>query len=290
MLDKEENEILATKDHYYFDEGLGVERSKHNILVKSFKRKDQFIKFFAENLMTLNQLTPHEVKFFVNCLSFMNYQNTIIINGDFRKDVAAQMKISLPAVSKHLKSLIDKEILIHLDPDDLDEETKEALKLGNHQKKMYLISPKVVGKGSFRDLAEVRQILVKKFNFNEMKYSQEIIDERIYSGSTSINSKDYEIKQINNLQTPNSDKTTIVVGEKDKKQAIEHIPEEKNKDILQIYNLLQNVIKEEKDSFFEKMKRIESLVTSVQEKLIENDHIEEYMNLKNSFEIGKEND
>ncbi|EJP2870367.1 hypothetical protein NTM01_001640, partial [Campylobacter jejuni] len=271
--------VLATKDHYYIDKKTDMETSRHSVVAQRFTNREQFVKFFAENLFVLNNLSGNEMKFFINCLSFMNYQNTIIINSDFRKDLSKLLDISLPAISNHLKTLIEKEILIHLNPKELNESEKQYFKLTDRQTKMYLINPKVVGKGSFRDLKEMRQILIRRFNFDDLRFEQEIIDEREYNTNFD-KTKKYQVADIIKSKNDNSENTTIIIDEK--KEAINNNNNENNA-ILSLSAELKTTLNEIKKDYIRQIQGIEKIVNKVQDQLIENNQIEEYKDLKTIY-------
>ncbi|TXE82925.1 hypothetical protein FPD46_03830 [Campylobacter peloridis] len=300
---KKDIKILATRDHYFLDEESGVEQSKHDVIAKKFQSKQQFIKFFGENLVTLNKLTGNEIKFFVNCLSFMNYQNTIILNSDLRKDLKEILNISLPAISMHLKSLIEKEILIHLDPKKLSDEEKEYFKLTDRQSKMYLMNPKIVGKGSFKDLKEMRQILIKKFNFDKLEFEQQIVDERIYFDNDT-KKNEYTVEKVIKSSDENTQNTMVIVDEKDKetktnnkeilalneekKIESESIQPQKN-DLTKDNNLLSlskeviELFNKEQKEHYNRMKKLEILMEAVQDKLIEENKLDDFQKVKDEF-------
>ena len=68
----------------------------------------------------------------------------------------------------------EKEVILLLDTDVLTDEELVFYKLVRGMKKAFLINPNLVGKGSFRDLMKMRQVVIRDFDRKGMRYRKEI--------------------------------------------------------------------------------------------------------------------
>lgn len=276
-MDNSKIEILASQNHIRGN-GKNKMTSKNTTIARRFDNKQQFVKFFGKSVITLNELTGNEVKFFVNCLNYMNYQNTIILGSDVRNDLCYLLKLQKPAISNYIKSLKAKKILIHLDPEKLTSEEKEYFKLTDRQKKMFLVNPDVVGKGSFRDLIQMRQILIKTFDFENLTFEQEIINEASYI-SDDEKLKPHVIENVVHKQGDNSVETTILVKEQKENLIKQETPT--NNELVQKANELIEHLSRQQEEVNKNKKSLNNFIELLQDELINNGQIEQFKELKN---------
>ncbi|ELM5134774.1 hypothetical protein Q3B19_001150, partial [Campylobacter coli] len=167
-------------------------------------------------------------------MSNMNYKNIVNVNLDLRSEIIHKSKLHRNTVSRAINSLQEKKIVLKLDTDDL----KKAYDV--FAKNAFLINPNVIGKGSFRDLRNLRQTIVQNFNADRFEMTKEVFTEVEYKGLQEIknNKEDYEIKAIQQTQNNNEKNTEIFLAKKGNVNVLENKQptlfdnEENNKEVL----------------------------------------------------------
>lgn len=185
--------------------------------VSSFVQKadtqDNFVKLFLSNMNFLVESLNHlEMKVLFYCIQKINYRNvfqynsTEFVNYHVHKNIMS--KASFYRSFNHLKELkvflpIEKQE--HLDALDL------------FGKNYFLINPNLVGKGSFRDIKEIRQMTVKVFDFDKLEMKEDISTDYVYDGFNNVlkNPDKYKIESINEIKSNNRTETEFVIAEKD---------------------------------------------------------------------------
>ncbi|MGI7641226.1 hypothetical protein ACNF6L_08660 [Campylobacter coli] len=217
------------------DYTTGEIKEKDNILIKKVKKKDEFIKMMALNLQFLaTELENSEKTVLFLLMSNMNYKNIVNVNLDLRSEIIHKSKLHRNTVSRAINSLQEKKIILKLDTDDL----KKAYDV--FAKNAFLINPNVIGKGSFRDLRNLRQTIVQNFNADRFEMTKEVFTEVEYKGLQEIknNKEDYEIKAIQQTQNNNEKNTEIFLAKKGNVNVLENKQptlfdnEENNKEVL----------------------------------------------------------
>lgn len=213
---------IFSQEYLLEDSNTGEVVRNTGAVTKNFKKKDDFVKFFIEGVDFINSanISGNEIKFLINCLKWVNYKNILIMDSRMRKAIAQGMNVSLPAVSVCLKKLIDKEVLVHLDPSKLNPEVKAEFNLLDDDKKVYLINPNVIGKGSFRDLSKVKQVVVKEYDFEKLDYKKEVFNSFLYDGAEELieNKDKHQIDNIEILEHDSGKDVKVFVSERDKKE------------------------------------------------------------------------
>lgn len=191
------------------DMGTGQVFAKENISVKQFIKQDDFIQFFVENLAFLTNLESSEKATLFGVLAKMDYGNIISINASTRKNLMGRTGLSKATISRGISGLIDKKILLFINTEDLKDKYKV---FDDHS---YLVNPNVVGKGSFKELKRLRQMVVTDFNFDKQEVTREIIRETEFEGFNNIkeNLSNYEIKAVEqkNDEETKSKNTTVII-------------------------------------------------------------------------------
>lgn len=99
----------------------------------------------------------------------MNYYNIIRIDSGLRKRLEVASKLSQGSVSKAIKGLIDKGVFLKINIDQAKEFNIEAF-----TSKEYVINPNLVGRGSFKEMKNMRQTVVTNFDFETLTMKKEI--------------------------------------------------------------------------------------------------------------------
>ncbi|EFO4793580.1 hypothetical protein HQT34_001656 [Campylobacter coli] len=193
------------------DYATGEIKEKDNILIKKVKKKDEFIKMMALNLQFIaTELENSEKTILFLLMSNMNYKNIVNINSDLKSELIHKSKLHRNTVSKAINSLQEKKVILKLDTDEL-RQTYDVF-----SKNSFLINPNIIGKGSFRDLRNLRQTIIQNFNADRFEMTKEIVTEVEYNGLQEIknNKEDYEIKAIQQTQNNNEKNTEIFLAKK----------------------------------------------------------------------------
>ena len=270
-----------------------LERVKNKAVVKKFKNRNEFVQFYIENIdyITYN-LNDTEKKTLFRCVMDMNINNVLAITSDLRRSMAELLSVSQSTISRGINSLIDKRVLIQLNPKNMDEDTKNLFGVANSDKNKYLINPDIVGKGSFRDMVKMREKVVKEFNFEQMEFRKAVEKEMDYTGLEEItsNPESHQIKDIKVSQNDKDKLIEIVVGEKDNQSQLFSSKSPKlatNKresdDIKSAVNeLLELAQKEEEEYMARKQKRIEA-IEKLQKRFADSGDMESYKQIKDSL-------
>ncbi|PHJ03389.1 hypothetical protein IW21_08940 [Campylobacter fetus subsp. venerealis] len=175
------------------DMNTGEVVSKENVLIKRFIKQDDFIQFFVENIAFVNtQLDSSEKSVLFAVIAKMDYGNIITINASTRKTLIGRTGLSKATISRGINGLIDKKVLLFLDTEELKK------KYMVYDDSSYLVNPNIVGKGSFRELKRLRQMVVTDFDFDKMEAKQEVIRETAYEDFETIkqNKDNYQVKSL----------------------------------------------------------------------------------------------
>lgn len=188
------------------DDKLTIERVKSRFTIKKkFDNQPQFIQFYVENLdFVMSNFTQTEMKILGRCVQEMGINNIVRLTPDFRKSLESNLNISQSSVSKGINVLIEKKVLIELEPEKMSQDTLNFYNIGKKDKKLFLISPDIFGKASLRDMVRMREKVVKEFDFEQMEFVKRVDNEREYAGFDDIikNPHKHTIKNItssNNL-------------------------------------------------------------------------------------------
>ena len=195
------------------DYATGEIKEKNNMIVTQMKKKDDFLKLFVLNLEFIaTELEGSEKTVLFLLISSMNFKNIVNINPDLRAEIAHKSKLHRNTISKAISSLEEKNIIYKLDSEELRE------KYDVYSKNSYLVNPDLIGKGSFRDLKNLRQTVVTDFDFETLEMKKQIIRETKYDDYDEIskNKQDYEIKAVAQVSVQENIKdTNILIGKKD---------------------------------------------------------------------------
>ena len=212
---KDENKkTLISKEKQYIDHTTGEILSSESYSIQ-VKTKDEFVKLFVENIDYLGKkLDGFEFKTLFFILQKMDYQNSLVIDSTFKKNLSICFDNKSPSViSRAITGLINKNILLKIDTMDLKEKFRSYI--GNS----YYVNPNIIGKGSFRDIKKLRQTIITDFDFENNKITKSSSIDTTYEDGQDLidNTQNYKVDEKNNKQTAN-----IIVSktEKDKENII----------------------------------------------------------------------
>ncbi|MBK3501131.1 hypothetical protein [Campylobacter fetus] len=186
-----------------------------NSFLQKVNTKDDFIKLFTENISFLvSDLSGSALKVLLLIIRNINYQNIFQYNSEFVNYFESKKILGKSSVYNAMNELEKKNVILKITKEQREE-------FGVLGAKSFIINPNIIGKGSFRDLKELRQTVTKTFNFEKLEIKQETQIEAKYKGMDEIlnNPENYNI--IEASQIHNKDRNLIhnmiVVEEKQEK-------------------------------------------------------------------------
>ncbi|WP_419255730.1 hypothetical protein [Campylobacter fetus] len=186
-----------------------------NSFLQKVNTKDDFIKLFTENISFLvSDLSGSALKVLLLIIRNINYQNIFQYSSEFVNYFESKKILGKSSVYNAMNELEKKNVILKITKEQREE-------FGVLGAKSFIINPNIIGKGSFRDLKELRQTVTRTFNFDKLEIKQETQIEAKYKGMDEIlnNPENYNI--IEASQIYNKDRNlihnTIVVEEKQEK-------------------------------------------------------------------------
>lgn len=136
--------------------------------VKKFSKRDELIKALVDDIVLDGaRLDPSQKSVLFILINKMDYNNIISIDTLLGKNIIGRTGLSKASVSRSINGLIAKEIILPLNTKEL----KERYNIFDDVS--YILNPKIIGSGSFRDIKSLSQTLVMSFDFNKFEMRQE---------------------------------------------------------------------------------------------------------------------
>lgn len=188
------------------NDNLTIKKVKSRFTIKKkFDNQPQFIQFYVENLdFVMSNFSQTEMKVLGKCVKEMGINKIIRLSAEFRKDLERTLKTTKVTISRSINVLIEKKVLIELEPEKMSQDDLIFYDIDKNSKKLFLINPDIFGKASLRDMVKMRESIVKEFDFEQMEFVKRVDNEREYAGFDDIieNPHKHKIKNItssNNL-------------------------------------------------------------------------------------------
>lgn len=209
------NYTVYTEKQIEISGTTGEVLKENEIYVTKAKNRDDFIKFFVDNLSFIgSDLLNAERQVLFILLTKIDYKNIIYINSDLRRDIEALLKVSKSTVSVAINGLKKKGVVLSLS-DSLKKE------LGTFSDNAFIINPNIAGRGSFNELQKLRQDISIEYDFEKLEVKQKYNIKSKYDGFDEIsnNMENHEIKEIK--QTQDKKSTEVCIVEKDQNNIID---------------------------------------------------------------------
>lgn len=200
-----------------------------NSFVERVNTKDDFIKLFAMNISLLvADVSNTALKVFMMIIRNINFQNIFKYDTDFVSWFVDNNILGRSSVYNSISELEKKKIILKVS----DEMKKEMSLIGS---KLYYINPQIAGKGSIKDLRELRQTVTKTYNFDTLEMKQEYSVETKYNDLERVlsNPADYDLVEVS--EAVSSDGKAI-----NREIVVEKKPELENKETNKIQVENQN--------------------------------------------------
>ena len=163
--------VLYTKETNVVNPDTGEYIPIKSTQVVKEHTRTSFIQLYTQNIDFLisKDLTDMERRALLYSFNEMNYYNIIRIDSGLRKRLEVASKLSQGSVSKAIKGLIDKGVFLKINVEQAKEFNIEAF-----TGKEYVINPNLVGRGSFKEMKNMRQTVVTNFDFETLTMKKEI--------------------------------------------------------------------------------------------------------------------
>ena len=236
IIDLEKSRSTSARLYNRTQEIVDSQTGEVKTIVTSFLQKEQskdaFIKVFVENLdFLVENLSNNARTVFLVMIKNVNYKNIFKYDSDFVKYFEEGKILAKSSVYRALKELEDKQAIFKISENDKD-------KFDIIGKNSFMLNPQIVGKGSIKDLKQLRQTTVKTFNFETLEMTKEILTDAAYDGFDKVLAApdDFQIDSVKQIQhSANKSETEIVISKKHdeepvevKQEAIEVKPETTN--------------------------------------------------------------
>ena len=181
-------------------------------IVTSFLQKEQtkdaFIKVFVENLdFLVENLSNNARTVFLVMIKNVNYKNIFKYDSDFVKYFEERKILAKSSVYRALKELEDKQAIFKISENDKD-------KFDIIGKNSFMLNPQIVGKGSIKDLKQLRQTTVKTFNFETLE-NYLINTILIFNDKVLAAPDSFQVDSVKQIQhSANKSETEIVISKK----------------------------------------------------------------------------
>ena len=226
IIDLEKSRSTSARLYNRTQEIVDSQTGEVKTIVTSFLQKEQskdaFIKVFVENLdFLVENLSNNARTVFLVMIKNVNYKNIFKYDSDFVKYFEERKILAKSSVYRALKELEDKQAIFKISENDKD-------KFDIIGKNSFMLNPQIVGKGSIKDLKQLRQTTVKTFNFETLEMTKEILTDAAYDGFDKVLAApdDFQIDSVKQIQhSANNSETEIVISKKHDEEPVEDKPE-----------------------------------------------------------------
>ena len=226
IIDLEKSRSTSARLYNRTQEIVDSQTGEVKTIVTSFLQKEQskdaFIKVFVENLdFLVENLSNNARTVFLVMIKNVNYKNIFKYDSDFVKYFEERKILAKSSVYRALKELEDKQAIFKISENDKD-------KFDIIGKNSFMLNPQIVGKGSIKDLKQLRQTTVKTFNFETLEMTKEILTDAAYDGFDKVLAApdDFQIDSVKQIQhSANKSETEIVIPKKHDEEPAEVKPE-----------------------------------------------------------------
>lgn len=251
IIDLEKSRSTSARLYNRTQEIVDSQTGEVKTIVTSFLQKEQskdaFIKVFVENLdFLVENLSNNARTVFLVMIKNVNYKNIFKYDSDFVKYFEERKILAKSSVYRALKELEDKQAIFKISENDKD-------KFDIIGKNSFMLNPQIVGKGSIKDLKQLRQTTVKTFNFETLEMTKEILTDAAYDGFDKVLAApdDFQIDSVKQIQhSANKSETEIVISKKhdeepaeDRPEAIEVKPETTNETVSGVESDIADIMK-----------------------------------------------
>ena len=219
---KDKHQVIYRHENSILNSDGNIENVEKFVVAKE-TTKEGFIKLFVDNLYYLVNLDNIEKTLFFIILSKMDYKNIIFFDRSLRKAIIDSKLIGKTSLYRAFNGLVEKSVVIKVSKESI---LQESMLVSSDE--AYIVNPNLVGKGSFRDLRQLRHTVITDYDFENLEVKKQFISQEKYIGFDEVaqNLDKHEIKEINK----NEEEKTIelIVGEKDieeKNENREHFKE-----------------------------------------------------------------
>ena len=143
----------------YIEENIKINAETGEISEQETKRvikiprEEDYVKIYIKHINYLNNLPNGLDEIIYALLKKINYQNQIVINSAIKRQIANELGKTFNTVNQYITKLVKNDILIRVDTG------------------IYYLNPIFYGKGSWKEILELRKELEISIEYKENQYT-----------------------------------------------------------------------------------------------------------------------
>jgi len=144
--------ITYLEEEFKINNETGEIQEKSTCRTIHLPREEDYVKIYINHINYLNNLPQGLDAIIYALLKRINYQNEIVINSAIKRQIAKELKKTFNTINQYITKLVQNDILIRVDTG------------------IYYLNPIFYGKGSWKDILELRKKLEITIEYQEGKY------------------------------------------------------------------------------------------------------------------------
>jgi hypothetical protein len=147
------------KKIHYLEESFIQDNQTGEVIEKKTNRtvnipkEEDYVKIYIKHINYLNNLPNGLDSIIYALLKRINYQNQIVINSAIKRQIAEELNKKFNTINQSITKLVKYNILIRIDTG------------------IYLLNPIFYGKGSWREILDLREKLEINVSYQEDEYT-----------------------------------------------------------------------------------------------------------------------
>lgn len=143
----------------YIEENIKINAETGEISEQETKRvikiprEEDYVKIYIKHINYLNNLPNGLDEIIYALLKKINYQNQIVINSAIKRQIANELGKTFNTINQYITKLVKNDILIRVDTG------------------IYYLNPIFYGKGSWKEILELRKELEISIEYKENQYT-----------------------------------------------------------------------------------------------------------------------
>lgn len=129
--------IVQQTEHTIIDKNGEVQSNTKSTVLK-VEAEPSYIKIYLQDILYLNNLQSNQTGLLYELLSYLNYDNEIVLNSTIKRRIAEKLETTIQVIDNNLSKLVKKDILKRVG------------------RGVYIANPYLFGKGKWKDILEKR--------------------------------------------------------------------------------------------------------------------------------------
>ncbi len=145
--------ILYVEEEVKIDCETGEVKEKETKTTVRIPQEEDYVKIYIKHINYLNDLPQGLDAIIYAILKRISYKNQIVINAAIKRQIAEELGKKFNTINQYITKLVKNNILIRVDTG------------------IYYLNPALYGKGSWKDILELRKKLEIIIEYQEGKYT-----------------------------------------------------------------------------------------------------------------------